>query len=194
MPASIIVEGETGVDDVFDQEQVTALDRIVDVARDANAFARLRAGVAPEVEIVDDEWDLDLARQVGHEEGDALEHSDQDDRTPAVVTRDLCRERAHARLELHRGDDDVADVLLAQVLHLDSAVARLGEELLVVLSVQQPDVDIGIQLAQEADLAILRGDQGLLHRRELDVHVVLRQVEVRREHLCDALAFPGDRE
>jgi hypothetical protein len=59
-------------------------------------------------------------------------------------------------------------------LNLDGAIACLREKLLVVLSVQQPDADVGIQLAQHADLAVLRSDQRLLHRRDLDVQVVLR--------------------
>src|SRR5207249_4283921 len=58
-----IVDGEAGVDDVLDEQDVPALDGIVDVARDAHARVRLSGGEALQVEIVDHERDLDcLAR------------------------------------------------------------------------------------------------------------------------------------
>src|SRR5213079_1625951 len=86
--AQDIVEGEAGVDDVLDQEHVPALDRVVDVADDADSILRLRPGKAVQVEVVDYERHVDLPRQVGEEEGDALQHADQDERLAAVVARD----------------------------------------------------------------------------------------------------------
>ena len=80
------------------------------------------------------------------------------------------------------------------MLHLERPVAGLDQQLLVVLPVQQANVDLGVELAQQAQLAVLRRYQRLLHRRQLDIEVVLGQVEVGREHLCHAFAFPGDRE
>jgi len=79
------------------------------------------------------------------------------------------------------------------VLHVERAVAGLGQQLVVVLAVQQPDVDVGIQLLQQPQLAVLRRHQRLLHRRQLDVEVVLRKVEVGSEHLGDPRSLPGDR-
>jgi len=161
---------------------------------DADALAGLRAGVALEVEVIEDEWNFYLAREVGQKEGNALEHSHQHYRAPAIVTGDLPRERAYASLELERGDDDGADVLLAKVLDLDGSVAGFGQELLIVLAIKQPHVYVGVKLAQQPHLAVLWRHQRLLHRGELDVKVVFGQVEVRREHLGDPLALPRDRE
>src|SRR5256885_8920444 len=76
-------------------------------------FRSLRAGEALQVEIVDHEGDLDLAREVGHEEGDAFQNPDEHQGLAAVVSRDLAAERANARLELDRRDQDLADVFLA---------------------------------------------------------------------------------
>src|SRR4029077_7931524 len=154
--AQKIVEGQAGVDDVFDQHHVPALDRIVDVARDANPLVRLGAGVLLEVEVIDHERDLDLAREVREKEGDALEDADQDDRAAAVVAGDLPAERPKTSFELHRRDEDAADVLLAQVLDLERSISRLGEELLVVLAVEQADVDVRVNLAKHPQLAVLR--------------------------------------
>src|SRR5207244_13038396 len=64
--------------------------------------------------------------------------------------RDLARQRPHSRLELDRRDEDLADVLLAQVLDVERPVAGLGQQLVVVLAVQQPDVDVGIQLDRKS--------------------------------------------
>src|SRR5439155_12094011 len=48
-----VVGCETGVDDVLDQQDVPALDRVVDVTHDPHAVLRLGTGVALEVEVVD---------------------------------------------------------------------------------------------------------------------------------------------
>ena len=80
------------------------------------------------------------------------------------------------------------------MLHLERPVAGLDQQLLVVLAVEQADIDLGVELAQQAHLAVLRRDKRLLHRRHLDVEVMLGQVEIGREHLRHAFAFPRHRE
>ncbi len=55
---------------------------------------------------------------------------------------------------------------------------------MIVPPVEQLDLDARIQLPQPADLAVLAGHQSLPHCRQLDVEPLIRQVKVRREHLC----------
>src|SRR4029077_14321235 len=73
-----VVECQAGVDDVLHQQHVAAFDRVVEVARDSYALMRLRARETPEVEVVDHERNLYLPREVGEEEGHALEYTDED--------------------------------------------------------------------------------------------------------------------
>ena len=56
--------------------------------------------------------------------------------------------------------------------------------------VEQLDADVRVELAQAAQLAVLLAHELLLERRELDVELHVRQVEVRREAL-DHVARPG---
>src|SRR5690348_6864050 len=95
-----------------------SLDWVVDVAGDAHAVLGLGAREPSQVEVVDHERHLDLTGEVGKEEGDALEHADHDEGLVLVVAGDLAAKRAHARLELDRRDEDLADVLLAKMLDL----------------------------------------------------------------------------
>src|SRR5262245_32967699 len=61
----------------------------------------------------------------------------------------------------------------------------------VVALVEDLAVGARIELAQSADLPVLLGDQPLVQRRDLDVQVVLRKVEVRGEPLHHvAVAIP----
>ena len=109
--------------------------KVAFVARDAHPVLRLGSRVSPQVQVVDDERNLDLAGQVGEEERDALEHPDEHQRLAAVIARDLSAERPDACFKLHRRDQDLADVFLLEVLDLQCSVAGFGKQLLVVLAV-----------------------------------------------------------
>src|SRR5438552_1607481 len=52
-----------------------------------------------------------------------------------------------------------------------------------VAGVEELDPDVGVELSQAAELAVLLPDEALLERRHLEEHVEIRQVEVRREAL-----------
>jgi len=53
---------------------------------------------------------------------------DQHHALAAVVARDAARERAHARLQLHRRDQDLLDVRLLDALDLEVPVAGLRQQ------------------------------------------------------------------
>src|SRR4051812_1299595 len=61
----------------------------------------------------------------------------------------------------------------------------LGEALQVA-PVEELDLDVRVSLAQLAQLAVLAGDERLLHGGDLDVKGLLGKVEVGRERLLDA--------
>jgi len=71
----------------------------------------------------------------------------------------------------------------------------LGNQMQIVALVEDLDLDTGIQLAELPDLSVLSGHQLLVHRGYLDVSVLIRKVEIRREQLGRAtVAVPLDRE
>ena len=73
--------------------------------------------------------------------------------------------------------------------------AELEQQHPEVPRVEQLDLDVRVQLAQPAQLAVLLAHELLLERRELDVQVEVGQVEVGREALDDvAVEVPADRE
>src|SRR5262245_63542303 len=59
-------------------------------------------------------------------------------------------------------------------------------EALDVAAVEELHPHVGIELPQLAQLPVLAGDERLLHHRDLDVEILLREVEVGRERLDDA--------
>ena len=64
-----------------------------------------------------------------------------------------------------------------------------------VARVEQLDPHVGVELAQATELPVLLPDEPLPQRRQLEVQVQVRQVEVGREALDDgALEVPQDRE
>ena len=72
---------------------------------------------------------------------------------------------------------------------------ELHQQVEVVALVEDLHVDLGVQLPQPADLAVLLGDQPLVERGDLDVQVVGRQVEVRPEglgRLAGAVPLEGE--
>ena len=54
-------------------------------------------------------------------------------------------------------------------------------EVLDVATIEELDLDVGVQPPYLAQLAVLSGHERLLHHRDLDVEVLLGKVEVRRE-------------
>ena len=88
-------------------------------------------------------------------------------------------------------------------LDLGRMVAVLRQQLVDIALVEETDVDLGIQLLQPSELAVLLRDQALAHRGQLEVQVEIREIEVRREHFADLavllvqderpwLVLPGD--
>ena len=53
----------------------------------------------------------------------------------------------------------------------------------VVALIEDLAVDVGVESLETTDLAILLGHQLLIHRCDLDEHLIVGQVEVRREPL-----------
>jgi hypothetical protein len=73
--------------------------------------------------------------------------------------------------------------------------AVFDHQIEVVALVEDLAVDLGVELLEPPHLSVLLGDELLVHRRDLDVEVVVGQVEVRREILGrDALPVPGEGE
>ena len=71
--------------------------------------------------------------------------------------------------------------------------AVLLQEREVVALIEDLDLGVGIELAETADLAILLRHELLVHRRDFDVRLELREVEVGGELLDDlALLVPLD--
>ena len=84
----------------------------------------------------------------------------------AAAELDVAQRRSPTRAELRRR--------LEAVLH---------EEVEVVALVQHLHAHLGMQLAEPTGLAVLLGDELLVERRDLDVEVVGREVEVGAERL-----------
>ena len=63
-------------------------------------------------------------------------------------------------------------------------LVSLGQALDIAL-VEELDLDVRVALLELAELPVLSCDEGLLHRRHLEVQVLLRQVEVGLEGLDD---------
>ncbi len=61
-------------------------------------------------------------------------------------------------------------------------------ESLDVASIEELHSNLGVEAAELAKLAVLAGDERLLHHRDLDEEVLLGEVEVRRER-ADGAAF-----
>ena len=85
------------------------------------------------------------------------------------------------------GREEVERSRLARAGDVDELRRRLEpvlhEEVQVVALVEHLDLDLGVQLAQAARLAVLLRHELLVQRRDLDVEVVRGEVEVGRERL-----------
>ncbi len=66
------------------------------------------------------------------------------------------------------------------------------DQVLNVFLIKHLDVDVGIDLAQQADLAVFSGHQRLFHGGQFDVEIQFRQVKIRGEALQhSAVLIPG---
>jgi len=77
------------------------------------------------------------------------------------------------------------------------ALARIQpvfhEEMLIVAQVQDLHLDVRMQLAKAANLAVLPGNKFLVHGGDFYVEIEFWQIEVRREALCGkAIPVPFD--
>ena len=105
--AAEVAEGETGVEDVFDEDDVLAFDGVVDVLDEFDGTGGdAGAAVAGDGDEVEGVVDADSASEVGQKDGGTFEDADQDDGLAFVVGRDLCSDLAGAVGDLLFGDQD----------------------------------------------------------------------------------------
>jgi hypothetical protein len=105
--AAEIAEGEPGVENVFDDDDVFALDGVVDVFDELDgAGGDACAAVAGDGDEVEGGVDGDGAGEIGEEDGCALEDADEDDGLAGVVGRDLLAEGVNAVGDLRFGVED----------------------------------------------------------------------------------------
>jgi hypothetical protein len=106
--AAEIAEGEAGVEDVFDDDDVLAFDGVVDIFDELDG-ARGDAGatVAGDGDKVEGVVDLNGAREVGEEDGCAFEDADEDDGLAFVVGGDLSSNFAGAVGDLLFGEENL---------------------------------------------------------------------------------------
>ena len=88
--AAEIAEGEAGVEDVFDDDDVLALDRVVNVFDELDGTGGdTGAAVAGDGDEVEGGVDGDGAGEIGEKDCCAFEDSDEDDGLAGVVGGDL---------------------------------------------------------------------------------------------------------
>ena len=105
--AAEIAECEAGVEDVFDDDDVLAFDWVVDVLDELDgAGGDARAAIARNGDEVEGVVDRDGAREVGEEDGRALEDSDEDYGFAFVVGGDLGADGFGAFGDLLFGEED----------------------------------------------------------------------------------------
>ena len=102
------VERQPGVDDVLDDEDVTADDRGVEVLEQPDR-ARVPAGVGGELEEVDAVRDRQRTREVGEEDGAGLQRRDEQRLAARVRRGQLGAELADAAPDLVAGQVDLPD-------------------------------------------------------------------------------------
>jgi hypothetical protein len=102
-----VAEGEAGVEDVFDDDDVLALDGVVDVLDELDgAGGDAGAAVAGDGDEVEGVVDLDGASEIGEEDGRPLEDSNEDDGLAGVVGGDLGADGFGAFGDLLLGEED----------------------------------------------------------------------------------------
>jgi hypothetical protein len=111
-----VVERQTGVDDVLDDDDVAAGDLRVEVLEqpDAGVAALVGAGcVARELEEVEPVWNAERAREVGEEDEARFQRRDEQRLAADVVAAEFAAELAYARRQLLAGEVDVAEARAA---------------------------------------------------------------------------------
>ncbi len=106
-----VVQREARVHDVLDQQDIAALELVVEVLEDAHDARGLRGravgGDGHEVEL---ERQPDVPREVGHHHEGALEDPDEQQLAAGVVGRDALAHLPQLALDLLGGDQDAVDV------------------------------------------------------------------------------------
>ena len=106
--AAEIAEGEAGVEDVFDDDDVLAFDGVVDVLDELDgAGGDAGAAVAGDGDKIEGVVDLDGAGEVCEKDGCAFEDADEDDGLAFVVGGDLSSNFAGAIGDLLFGEENL---------------------------------------------------------------------------------------
>ena len=96
-----IAEGEAGVEDVFDDDDVFALDGVVDVLDEFDgAGGDTGAAIAGDGDEVEGGIDVDGAGEIGEEDRGAFEDADENDGLTCVVGGDFLSEGLDAFADL----------------------------------------------------------------------------------------------
>src|SRR3954452_13829245 len=110
--AAQIRQGEARVDDVLDHQHVPTAEINVEVLDDADDAAGFGgAAVRRHGHEVELDGQVDGAGQIAHEHEGALEHPDEERRSPRVVGGDLAPQFVDAPLELLLGHHDLAEAV-----------------------------------------------------------------------------------
>lgn len=106
--AAKIAEGEAGVEDVFDDDDVLAFDGVVDILDELDgAGGDTGAAVAGDGDEVEGVIYGDGAGEIGEEDGCALEDADENDGLAGVFGGDLRADLLNAGGDLGLGKQDV---------------------------------------------------------------------------------------
>ena len=102
-----VAEGEAGVEDVFDDDDVLALDGVVNVLDELDgAGGDTGAAVAGDGDEVEGVVDLDGAGEIGEEDGCAFEDTNEDDGLASVIGGDLGSDSLGTLGDLLFGEED----------------------------------------------------------------------------------------
>ncbi len=119
---------EPGIEDVFDQDDVFVLDRLVEILDELDGSARsLSFSVARDGDEVEGAGQADGAREVGEKDGRALEHSNQYHGLTVVISIDLAAKLGYARLNLFAAVEDGEGLVNVFLAH-SSSVAKSSWE------------------------------------------------------------------
>jgi len=106
--AAEVAEGEAGIEDVFDDDDVLAFDGVVDVLNELDgAGGDAGAAIAGDGDEVEGVVDLNGAGEVGEEDGCAFEDTDEDDGLTVVVGGDLGTDFTSAIGDLLFGEENL---------------------------------------------------------------------------------------
>ena len=176
-PASVCskkTRGEAGVDDVFHQQNVFVLNGIVQILGDAH-HAGGGAAEAGNRQEIDLHRDFDGAGQSGQEKDGAFQNAYQLQVAAAIFFADLRGHFADARRDLFFGEQDAFDHWRGH------SQAVFEDQILKILLIEDLNIDVRINGAQQFDFAILPGHQSLLHGGQLDVEIEFGKIKIGRE-------------